>query len=91
MELNLEFGRAFCYTKIFEINGIKADSQDFGEQYDRDSENAEDYCCGNMQFTRFDEPKEFIFSKYNINIEEYNQICLKLENGLSFGCCGWCS
>ena len=89
MKLELEFGHAFCYTPVFKINGIYADSDDFGEKYDRDTENAEDYGCGDMQFTRID-PKSEVLNKYNISETEYYEIAEKLESGLSFGCCGWC-
>jgi hypothetical protein len=89
MELELEFGHALCYTPTFKINGIDADSDDFGEKYDRDTENAEDYGCGDMQFTRV-EPKSEVLEKYNISETEYFEIAKKLEGGLSFGCCGWC-
>lgn len=36
------------------------------------------------------ETKE-ILRKYSINKKEYDEICKKLEEGLSFGSCGWCS
>ena len=89
MELELEFGHSLCYTPTFKINRIDADSDDFGEKYDRDSENAEDYGCGDMQFTRI-KPKSEVLEKYGITKDEYFEIAEKLESGLSFGCCGWC-
>jgi hypothetical protein len=89
MELELEFGHAFCYTPTFKINGIDADSDDFGEKYDRNPENAEDCECGDMQFTRI-EPKSEVLEKYRITKDEYFEIAEKLEGGLSFGYCGWC-
>jgi len=89
MKLELEFGDALCFTSTFKINGINADSDDFGEKYDRDTENAEDYGCGDMQFTRI-EPKSEVLEKYGITEDEYFKIAEKLEGGLSFGCCGWC-
>jgi len=89
MELKLEILNAFCATRIFTVNGINAESRDFGNQTDNDSENAEDYGCGNMEFTRI-EPTEEILLKYKITKAEYAEICSKLEKGLSFGYCGWC-
>lgn len=89
MELELEIYGALCATSVFTINGIYADYEDFGEKYDRDSANAEDYACGNMQFTGNPSTTE-ILSKYKITEEEYQEVVSKLEYGLSFGCCGWC-
>lgn len=89
MKLKLEFGECFCYTPVFNINGVNADTDDFGEQYDRSSETAEPYCCGDMRFTRKYSTAE-VLRKYNINESEYELIAEKLEIGLSFGSCGWC-
>ena len=89
MELELKIYGALCATSVFTINGIDANYKDFGKKYDRDSENAEDYGCGNMQFTGNPSTTE-ILSKYQITEEEYQEVVSKLEDGLSFGCCGWC-
>lgn len=90
MHLNLQFGTYLCYTPEFMINGKDAYQEDFGEKYDRCPELAEDYSCGNMQFTRIEPTKE-VLEKYGITVEEYNEIASKLEDGLSFGRCGLCS
>lgn len=89
MKLELEIAYALCYCPTFKINDIDAEQGDFGEQYDRDPEEAEPYGCGNMKFTRI-EPSASVLKKYKINKDEYSEICYKLEDGLSFGCCGWC-
>ena len=89
MELELEFGTALCYTPTFTINGIAADSDDFGEKYDRSPETAEDYACGDMQFTGVP-PKPEVLEKYGITEAEYALVVGRLEAGLSFGSCGWC-
>ena len=80
---------ALCSTSLFTVNGITADSNDFGEQYDRDKEGAEDYACGDMHFTPKASTKE-ILTKYAIDEEEYQRIAGQLEEKLSFGRCGWC-
>jgi hypothetical protein len=90
MNLELKFGSALCYTPIFTINGIKAYSGDFGEQSDRSPETAEDYSCGDMQFTRVPAKPE-VLEKYGITGPEYELIASQLEVGLSFGSCGLCS
>lgn len=89
MKLELTFGKWLCYCSSFEINDIRACSDDFGNQYDTDADNAPDYCCADMRF--FPRPAtQVILDKYNITLDEYNEICEKLEEGLSFGSCGWC-
>lgn len=71
------------------INGVGLDYRDFGDKYDAGEENAEPYCCANMQFIPFDDVKEETLIKYNITEIEYRQIQEKLDC-LSFGCCVWC-
>ncbi len=90
MKLDLTFGSALCYTPTFEINGVGAASEDFGEQYDRSPETAEDYGCGGMRFTRIP-PTPEVLTKYGINLAEYSLVAGQLEVGLSFGSCSWCS
>ena len=90
MNFELKFCGALCVTSEFIINGVCAKYSDFGEKYDRDPENADDYCCGDMQFTRIAATKK-VLDKYAITEEEYSKICDKLESRLSFGACGWCS
>ncbi len=89
MKLELEICDSLCVTELFVINGISADSDDFGTQGDNDADNAEDYGCGDMIFERKTDTNE-ILKKYNITKEEYEKTAEKLEKGLSFGCCGWC-
>jgi len=96
--MKLKFGihESVCETSEFEINGIIANADDFGEKYDRGEHDDDDdeneyenvFTCVNMQFTMI-EPAEKVLKKYNINEDEYNKICDKLD-GLSFGDCGWC-
>lgn len=89
MKLKIECCRCLCALEKFEINGIKADYEDFGTKEDKAPELAEPYCCGNMRFT----PKlatQEVLDKYKINVSEYNKICDKLDC-LSFGSCSWCS
>lgn len=90
MTHSISIYKALCATSEFVINGKDASSSDFGWQGDVDPENAEDYCCANMRFIPRQETKE-ILRKYSIDKEEYDEICEKLEDGLSFGNCGWCS
>lgn len=89
MKLEMEVCRSLCETKIFKINNIEADYEDFGEKFDRAQNEAEDYGCGNMQFTG-NKATQKTLNKYKININEYNKIVETLEEKLSFGSCGLC-
>ena len=89
MKLELEVGHALCYLPVFTINGIDADYEDFGRKYDRSPDTAEDYGCGDMQFTRVP-PTPEVLAKYGISEVEYALVAGQLEEGLSFGACGWC-
>ena len=89
MKLKLEVYGSLCETSTFEINGVTADHNDFGEKDDMDTAGAEDYCCGDMRFERKKSTSD-ILEKYKITEEEYHEICEQLEDGLSFGSCGWC-
>lgn len=89
MKLELKVFNALCHAEVFEINGIKADSCDFGEKFDRDPGNAEDYACGDMKFTRIP-ATPWVLEKYGITVPEYELVAGQLEELLSFGSCGWC-
>jgi len=89
VKLKLEVYGHLCSTRMFTINGKRAESRDFGDQYDANTEEAEEYGCGDMQFFRRESYKE-ILDKYKITEEEYDKVCDKLSHLLSFGRCGWC-
>ena len=89
MKLELEIYGTLCETAVFTINDIKADAADFGTKGDISPVSAEDYGCGDMCFQRV-EPTDEILTKYGITLAEYALIASQLEEGLSFGCCGWC-
>ena len=78
-----------CELQDFTINGIQADKNDFGFTQDSDRENAPEYGCGWMEFTSI-MPTNEVLEKYNITLDEYNQICEQLESKLCVGTCGWC-
>lgn len=89
MDLKLKIYGCLCETSIFTINGVDADYDDFGDKYDHDTENAEDYGCGDMQFDgKQSEPE--ILAKYSITQSEYDEVVSELSEKLSFGGCGWC-
>lgn len=90
MKLKLEVYDCLCELSTFEINNVNAYYDDFGDKYDHDSENAEDYCCGDMKFEGKQSTPE-ILAKYSINKSEYSEIVSQLTEKLSFGGCGWCS
>jgi hypothetical protein len=89
MTYTLKVYGSLCATENFEINGIKADSDDFGHGCDTNPDAAEDYGCGNREF--IPEPStEEVLQKYGITEDEYRQIGFDLKEKLSFGACGWC-
>ena len=89
MDLKLEIAGSLCWACLFSINGVDADPDDFGDKFDHDEENAEDYGCGDMRFDPKPATSE-VLNKYSITVEEYAAVAGKLEEGLSFGACGWC-
>ena len=58
MKLKCKSFGSLCELEVFEINGIKADYDDFGTKEDINSYNAEPYCCGNMKFIPHSRPKK---------------------------------
>ena len=89
MKLELEIYSSLCAASKFIINGICAESSDFGYQGDQDDDSPE-YHCGDMQFEGKRATQD-VLDKYGISISEYNFIVGQLEAGLSFGSCGSCS
>jgi hypothetical protein len=89
MKLQLEIYGALCSTSVFKINDIDADYSDFGSKWDQAPEDAQEYGCGDMRFEK-DSPSKEVLDKYKITEGEFDEIAEKLEDGLSFGSCGWC-
>lgn len=90
MAYKMEVFSALCAMRVFDVNGIAANPDDFGEQWDRDAANADDYACADMRFERFAEPPEGVLEKYGIALSEFEEIGDELSDLLSFGSCGWC-
>jgi hypothetical protein len=90
MAYKMEVFSALCSMRVFDVNGIAADTDDFGEQFDHDPMNAPDYGCADMRFGRFMEPPEGVLEKYGITLSEFEEIGDELSDLLSFGSCGWC-
>lgn len=90
MDYKLIIFDSLCSAQEFTINGVEADSDDFGDKYDHDQQGAEDYCCGDMHFYP-KAPDPDILRKYKIDELEYWTIANDLESKLSFGNCGLCS
>lgn len=89
MKLICESYGCYCDLQNFNINGIDASWEDFGTKEDIAPDEAPEYGCGDMEFTP-KLPTQAILDKYKINVDEYKEICNKLEQKLSFGYCGWC-
>jgi hypothetical protein len=86
----IEVYSSLCSLSKFVINGKEAEYEDFGTKQDESPETADDYCCGDMQFSPKVATGE-VLSKYDITVDEYNKIADELREKLSFGSCGWCS
>jgi hypothetical protein len=78
-----------CSCEKFTINGIDADSYDFGESEDIRPDLAEPYGCGSHEFAP-KMPTQEVLNKYNINVDEYAEIAGELQSALYVGQCGWC-
>lgn len=90
MTLNIKAYSALCELKIFTINGVEADYEDFGTKEDRSPETAWEYGCANMKFIP-NLPTDEVLKKYGITADEYAEICDYLDRELSFGSCCLCS
>ena len=75
-----------CSPKVFTINEIYADPDDFGE-IDKISG---DYCCKSRAFIGFEEPPTGILTKYHITRDEFFEICDKLSDILRVTDCRLC-
>lgn len=91
MKCDLRFGDAYCYLSgDSAINGVHASEDDFGSHSDVGTDEAEPYCCSNMEFQAVPATQS-VLDKYKISVTEYNEVCEKMDKGLSFGGCCWCS
>lgn len=90
MTLKIKAYSALCELKTFTINGVDAEYEDFGTKEDRNPMSAEPYCCADMRFIP-DLPTDEVLKKYGITVNEYDEVCDRLNQELSFGRCGWCS
>lgn len=87
---DIKVSKWICYCPIFTIKGKKADQYDFGEGDDIDFDNKPKHGCGNKVFVAKPATQKTL-DKYDITVDEYNEIADVLVEGLSFGYCGLCS
>ena len=76
-----------CSLRVFEINGKTADYEDFGVIVTGGS--CMDNACSCTFYSK--PPTKETLGKYDINEEEYNEICEKLDSVLYVFSCRWCS
>lgn len=76
-----------CTPKIFTIDGIDADADDFGE-VDKISGY---YCCESRTFVGFEEPPIDTLEKYRITESEFFDICDELKDILCVKGCNRCA
>lgn len=92
VDLRIKAYGSSCALEIFVINDRRADASDFGEGKDVAPWAADEYGCGNRQFTPFARPRDVkILKKYDITEEQFAKIADELAASLSFGKCSWCA
>lgn len=79
-----------CALRTFTINGIPADTSDFGYGNDDDVSNAPEYGCGFHCFHTELKNAPEAMKKYNLTLEQFIEVADKLEDALRVGPCGWC-
>lgn len=89
--MKIEMSGAYCSNfRVFRINDIDADVDDFGISEDSEPWNAPEYGCGNRQFHPYDDPSENVLEKYHITYYEWTNICDILCRELDWGRCALC-
>jgi hypothetical protein len=91
MKMEIEtYGALPCATSTFTINGIDADTSDFGSmESDGCPSECEGYDCHNKHFVP-DTVDKKIMEKYDISNNEVKEVQEKLTEILNVGDCGWC-
>ena len=79
-----------CALEKFTVNGITADTEDFGMGFDEGASYAEDYACGNYVFEALVAAPKGVCEHYHITEDEWYDIACQLEDLLHVGECGWC-
>ena len=88
MRIRFETHRALpCRPSVFVVNGIQADTDDFGEQ---DSHSDGYYGCISNTFKPFRHPPKNVLNKCKISLEEFLDIGDILQEKLDIHNCGWC-
>lgn len=89
--MKLEMSGPYCSgLRVFRINHIDADTDDFGMSIDRRPEIAPEYGCGDRKFYAYSRPSTGVLEKYHITSSEWKKIGEKLEDMLDWGCCSLC-
>lgn len=87
MEVEIKKFRCLpCSLEVFTINGIGASVDDFGESWTQGD-------CSRGECTstfKHGYPTQEVLDKYKITLEEFKEVCEKLEEALEVWGCGWC-
>ena len=75
-----------CSPKVFTINEIHANSDDFGEI----SKQTGHFCCKYREFQAFEEPPTDVLEKYHITEDEFIEVCDELRDILRVTDCSLC-
>lgn len=90
LDVYFETSSYLCGAFDFRINDVEADYYDFVEMEDEDPGSAPEYGCGNMT-ARGILAQEHVLKRYNISLNDYNEIVRLLETELHVGQCSMCA
>ena len=91
------YGALPCEAQTFEVNGVRGDKSDFGDNRDVgefDHEygplDDENWACADNQFTPHTDIPDGVLAKYSITETEYREVQAECAKLFAVGGCGWC-
>lgn len=75
-----------CTLKVFTVNGIDANPDDFGEV----TKHVGHFCCEYREFSGFEYAPIGVLEKYHITEEEFFEVSDELRDMLTITDCGRC-
>jgi hypothetical protein len=78
-----------CSLRVFTIDGKRVDEDDFCTASDEGRDHAGPYSCGNMIGRALPATNKKL-KKYNLTVDEFNEIAEEVASLVSFESCDWC-